>query len=168
MDGAPRIFPTQRQVSSLDEPFRGSDRRALKNVAELPIVEDSQELGLVGESEAFEFVHEEHAAMSFLEEADLVPVRSCEGPAMVPEKLALEQVGGGGRAVVGDEGAMCEAREPMDCPGHQLLPGARLARDEDVHVASGRQGDQVSDPENRRAEADDFGDGAVGGALSPG
>src|SRR5258706_5306681 len=104
--GPLRQHPLRVAVGCRQEANRDRPSLAGSHASDLPIIEDSQELGLVGQSEAFELVHEEHAAVSFLQEPDLVPIRSREGPAMVPEKLALEQVGRGSRAVVRDEGAM--------------------------------------------------------------
>src|SRR5256885_24790 len=58
-------------------------------------------------------------------------VRAGERPPLVPEELALDQVGGDGWEVHGDEGAGLPVAPGVDVAGQHLLAGAALPGDQD-------------------------------------
>ena len=92
-----------------------------------PSCEHVEQLALQGRVEVADLVEEDGAVVGRLELADLELVRPGEGPALVAEQLALEQLPGHRRAVDLDEGAVLPGAELVDGPRHQLLAGAGLA-----------------------------------------
>ncbi len=61
----------------------------------------------------------------------MLPVRAREGPALVPEQLGLDQVGGNGAAIDRDERAARTGAALVDRARHELLAAAGFTRDED-------------------------------------
>ena len=84
--------------------------------------------------EVADLVEEDGPAVGRLELADLELVRAGEGPALVPEELAFEQLPRDRRAVDLDERAALPDRLLVDRAGHHVLAGAGLAHDEDGDV----------------------------------
>jgi hypothetical protein len=74
--------------------------------------------------------------MSLLEQTAFGAVGTREGPALVAEQLALDQLARHGRAIYFDEGCVAPRAQPMQCPTDELLAGPALPRDE--HVGFGR------------------------------
>ena len=113
----------------------------------LAVLEDAQELRLHRCGHLAHFVEEDRPAGRGLEEPALIAGRPRERPPAVAEELALEERLREGRAVDGDErGAGTRARR-VDAPRHELLPGARVALDED---GDGRGGGALHETEDLR------------------
>ena len=76
--------------------------------------------------------------MGQLEKAGPSPLlRPGEGPLLIAEQLALQQVLRESRHVDGNKGAVRPEGRLMDGMGKELLPGARLADEQDGALASG-------------------------------
>ncbi len=76
---------------------------------------------------------------------------------LVAEELALDQRGGEGGDVDGDEGRPLARPVIVDGAGHQLLAGAALAGDEHRDGRGGGPADRLPHPEHARALADERG-----------
>src|SRR5690606_27158759 len=95
--------------------------------AHLAALEDAEQLGLEVLRQLAELVEEDGAAVGLLEDAGAAGDGAGEGAALVPEQLALDQVGGDGAAVEDDEGALAAVARGVQGLGDQLLAAARLA-----------------------------------------
>ncbi len=79
--------------------------------------------------------------MGQLEEPGLsVLLRTGEGPFLIAEEFALDEIFRNGRKVGGHEGAVCPCGRIVDGGGQQLLSGAALAGDEDGVIRLEEQG----------------------------
>ena len=75
-----------------------------------PLLQDAQQLRLHGKAHVPDLVEEERPAAGQLEAADLARDGAGEGPSLVPEELALQEVLVEGGAVQTDEGAVASRR----------------------------------------------------------
>ena len=103
---------------------------------ELPILQNMEDLGLEGRVEIADLVEKNRAMIGRFELANLQLVRAGEGPALVPEQLALEKLPGHGGAVYLHERPTLTGRSVVDGPGRHVLPGPGLAanQDGDMHL----------------------------------
>src|ERR1019366_3838915 len=117
---------------------RGADDpdvdRLLRVAADAPhdaLLERAQKLHLHRDRGLADLVEEKRPSLRLVEETLLLLHGTGERAALVAEKFRLEEVLGHGTAVDRDEGVRRAGRGPMDRAGHELLSGARVARDED-------------------------------------
>ena len=122
--------------------------------AHFAALENPQQLGLHLERHVADLVQEERAAIGRHEMTIAVRHRSRERALLVPEELALEQVGGHGGAVLGQEALRSTRGLFVQGARHELLARARFAVDEDGHVGRRDARDQVEQREHRRARTD--------------
>ena len=101
------------------------------------ILEHVQELGLQREMQVADLVEEHDPLVRRLELSHPQLVRAGEGTPLVPEELALQQLGGDGGAVDLDERPVPARRQMVDRARNQLLAGACLPSDEDRDVDAG-------------------------------
>ena len=89
--------------------------------------------------------------MGALEAAAVTALGSGEGPSLVPEELALDERLGDRAEVDGHERSVGPRGSEVDRPGHELLPGARLALHQGRHVAHRDRRHRLVDPVHRGA-----------------
>jgi hypothetical protein len=104
---------------------------------DLPGLQRAQHLRLGRELHVADLVEEQRAAVSLLEEATLLRLRSCERASFVSEQLALDQLAGDRGAVDAHEGPALAQGEPVDRAAHELF--ARPALTEDEHARARRR-----------------------------
>src|SRR5262249_42520023 len=92
-----------------------------------------------------DLVEENGPAVSRLELADLLTMRSREGAALVAEQLALQQVTRHGGAIHLDEGLAASRGQMVDGTSDEVLPRSRLTADEHGHVDSRGAPDDFAD-----------------------
>ncbi len=125
---------------------------------EAPVLQDAQNLGLRVHAHGGDLVEEERAAVGDFEEAFLGGDGGGERALDVAEERGLEQLGGHGAGVDGDEGLVAARRVGVDGLGDELLAGAAFALDEDGGAAGRDLGDEVEDAQHGLALADDVGE----------
>jgi hypothetical protein len=76
--------------------------------------------------------------------------RAREGSALMPQKLALGQIGGHGAAVENDEGRFCAGALLVNDAAQHVLASAGLADQSDAHVGAGQRLQQLVDLAHRR------------------
>ena len=102
-----------------------------------------------------DLVKEQRPVPALLELADPLAIGSREGPALVAEHLALQQVFGDGGAVDRPERPRGAAAVVVDGPSHQFLAGAGLAKDQHRYVLGGDPADSLVDLLHGGAAADE-------------
>jgi hypothetical protein len=117
---------------------------------ELTVLQHVEQLGLQRGMELADLVQEHRAAVGQLETARLALVSSREGPALVTEQLALEQLPRHGGAVHLDERGTPTRRVGVDRAGDQLLAHTGLAAHQHGDVGLGRLLDHLLDVSHRR------------------
>ena len=118
-----------------------------------PLLQHAQQLGLdVGRHRA-DLVQKQRAAARMLELAVARPERTGEGAGLVAEQLALDQAGGKGGAVDGDEGAAGAAADVVQGAGRHLLADAGVADDQHVGVGAGQRPEAIAQVDHRRRAA---------------
>jgi len=122
---------------------------------ELSLLEHSEEFRLELERKISDFVEEERSAVCQLEASSLAHARTGEGAALVPEQFALDERGGQGRTVQGDESVVAPCAPLMDRARDQLFPGAGLAEQEDGGLSCGDLVHSEHDVAPRAALAND-------------
>ena len=122
--------------------------------SDLPLLQRAEQLRLRGRRQVADLVEEEGAAAGGLEEPLPVPVRAGEGSLHVPEELALDQLGGEGRAVQRHEGAPAAGALGVERPRRQLLPGPALAPQQHAHVGGPGAADEMVRLAHRGGVAD--------------
>src|SRR5208283_2511337 len=98
-------------------------------------------------------VEEEGAAVGELEFAPAHTGGPGEGAPLMPEELALDELGGDGGAIHPDEGAGRAPAVSVQRSGHELLARPILTGDEDAPLAGGRPGEERVQPAHRRSLA---------------
>ena len=120
------------------DPHVDGDDAGAAHPHDLPLLEDPQQLHLEGGAHALHLVQKQRAPVGDLHQAQPAALFGAgEGPLLVAEELALQQVLRKGRHVDGHEGAVLPAGGPMDRVGEQLLAGAGLAHQQDGALAGG-------------------------------
>ena len=82
----------------------GFDRRVAAHAVEVTIAQHTQQAGLQIERHVANLIEKQRAAIGLLKAATSHGLRTGEGPALVAEQLAFQQVFGNGSGVDGDEG----------------------------------------------------------------
>src|SRR2546425_2857148 len=110
------------------------------------VLENAEELALQRDRQQADFIEEERAAMSGLEQARLRLACVGESATLVAKQLRLEQGLGDGRAVDVDERPVAAGSSLMDCTGKETLTCAGLAEDHDGREApsAGLTGEDLS------------------------
>src|SRR5581483_11143821 len=142
-------------VGGRDQPERRLDWLGAANALDLPLLDRAQELRLQIEPQVADLVEEQRAIRRQLELPELLAVRAGEGPALVAEERALDQLAGDRREVHGDERRVRIAGLPVDAPREELLARAALAQDQDGRRELRNLLHQVEDLARRLAPADD-------------
>ena len=124
-------------------------------VHEAPVLQHAQNLGLRVHAHGGDLIQEERAAVGHFEEALLGGDGRGEGALDVAEERGLQQLGGHGAGVDGDEGLVAARRVGVDRLGDQLLAGAALALNQDGRAAGRNLRDEVEDRQHGLALADD-------------
>src|SRR5688572_1876439 len=103
--------------------------------AVLALLQHTKELRLQVGRHLANLVEEQRPALGHLEEPHLVAGGARERAFAVPEQLALDELGGNGRAVDLDERPAHTVGVVVDGVGNQLFAGTVLALNQDVRVA---------------------------------
>ncbi len=130
----------------------------------LAVVDHAQELRLEAQVEGLELVEKEHALVRLAQQPAAVAVGAGERAAPVAEELALEEIRGRERAVVGHEGSLREPGMCVDRARDELLAGPRRPGHEHVDVAARRHQDAVANLDHRAARPDELGHRRMGRA----
>ena len=118
--------------------------------------EDAQEFGLHGDGHIANFVEEERAAFGLFEFAEVAAGRAGEGTFFVAEEFGLDEFGGDGGAIQGDESIFMAGGFFMDGAGDEFFAGAGFAKDADARFAGGDAIDLREELFHRGAAADEF------------
>src|SRR5262249_39752197 len=130
-------------------------------------LDGAEELRLERGVEIADFVDEERSAVRLLEEAAVLRERAGEGAALVSEELALDQRRRDGGAIEDDERPRGARPGFVERLGERLLARARLALDDDRHVALGDPLAREVQPAHLEARPEDATElHAVGGLRS--
>src|SRR5262249_36648936 len=104
---------------------------------ELALLEHPQQSDLRLRRQLANLIKEERAAFRKLETTEAPLERSREGALFVTEQLRADQCLRDGGTIHADEGALGPARPLVNGTGDELLPGARLAGDQDRRLRRG-------------------------------
>jgi hypothetical protein len=126
----PEILVRGREDPNIDA---GLDSRTAQPL-DLPRFQEAKEKALHAQAHLADFVQEHGAAVSHLETARSVTVRSREAPTLVSEEFRLEQAVGEGRTVDCDQRIRPPAAARVDQSGGDFFPGAALPRQENLGV----------------------------------
>src|SRR5437763_777481 len=102
-----------------DDAHVGADRRAPADRRVPARLQDTQQARLRLDRHVADLVEEERTALRLLEPADRTRGGAGEGPLLMPEELALDQLAGNGGHVDGDEGSGAPLAEIMQRAGDQ-------------------------------------------------
>ncbi len=122
------------------------------------VLQHAQNLGLRVHAHGGDFVEEERAAVGYFEEAFLRGDGGSKRAFDVAEERGLEQLGGHGAGVDGNERLVAARRVGVDGLGDDLLAGAALALNQDRGTAGRDLRDQVEDAQHDLAFAHDVGE----------
>src|SRR5712691_4075964 len=100
-------------------------------------MQDMEELGLEGRVEISDLVEENGAVVCRFELSNLQLVGPGEGPTLVPEQLAFQELPRNGGTVDLHERAALPGRQVVNGSRHQVLSRAGFAADEDRDVDLG-------------------------------
>src|SRR3990172_6342466 len=123
---------------------------------EAVVLQEPEQEYLRGQGNIPDFVEEQRPSLGPLDPSLLLAGRPGEGTLLMPEKLAFQEARRIGRAVGHHEGPPAADVLLVDRPGHQLLSGSVLARDQNGCVGGGHEVDQVVDLPYLLALSDDF------------
>ena len=112
------------------------DRAAPTDALQFLLLHDAQQLDLAVEWELADLIEEQRPAVRLLEPSNAALQRACECAPFVPEQLAFDEAGSHRAAVQLDHGAFPPRTQSVDGSGHELLPRAGLAREQDRRVRS--------------------------------
>ena len=124
------------------------------NRAHGALLQHAQQLNLQRQRHVADFIKEERAAVSGLDQPCVLTSGAGEGAANVAEELGFEQGLGDGTAVDGDEGCGGARAGAVDCARQQFLAGAAVAADEHARVRRGDESGLVEQGVHARAVAD--------------
>src|SRR5690606_4834555 len=105
--------------------------------------------------ELADLVEEERPAVGLADEAAALAHAGVRVVARVAEELGVDEAGGEGRGVAGDERAVGPGAEGVEGAGGELLADARGAGDEDVGGARGEEAEAVAQLPGGGALADE-------------
>ena len=143
----------QVAIGGRDDAHVDLHRPVAAELRERPILQHVQELGLEADGHLADFVEQDRAAARELELADARRLRARERPALVPEQLALEQLGRQRRAVDLDERLGPARGPPVQLARDHFLADAALAGEEHADVAVGDAVDHRQHVPHRGARA---------------
>ncbi|MNN22499.1 hypothetical protein D3C81_1358580 [compost metagenome] len=112
----------------------GLDGLAATDPVEQSLLQHPQQLDLHRQRHVTDLVEEQGTPLGQLEAAATGGDGAGEGPFLVAEQLALQELRRNGAAVDGHEGAGAAGRELVDGAGHHLLAGPGLSQDQHVGV----------------------------------
>ena len=115
--------------------------------------EHAQQLDLQVRWHLGDLVEEQRAAVRTLEEALMLTFGPREAALLMPEQLALNQIGGDGTAVDGDERPIAAPAEVMHGARNELLAGPALSGDEHAECRAGHPRDLLVHRFHRRRAA---------------
>ena len=118
-----------------DEPDVRPDGLRPAHLGELARLNDAKELGLQRRAQLAELVDEQRPGVGQREDALAMLRRAGEGSLHVTEEMTLHQAFRNCRAVERDQGTIAAGTRVVDRARDQLLAGAALAVDADVHIA---------------------------------
>src|SRR5690242_1110925 len=104
---------------------------------DLSFFEGAKQLGLHGKRHIADFVEEEGAAIGLLEFADMTGAGSGERAFLVAEEFGLDEFGGNGGAVEGDEGCFAARGFLVNGASDKLFAGTRFAQNADAGFTGG-------------------------------
>lgn len=166
VEAVEKVFAEATVADELLEVFVGGgedadvdvDGEVVADAADFLFLEDAQEATLELGGHGTDFVEEEGAAVSVVEEAVLVGDSAGEGALTMAEEFGFEEVFGEGGAIDGDEGGVVAAGIVVEGSGDEFLAGAAFAEDEDGGVGIGDAFDHAEDVLHALAGADDLGE----------
>src|SRR5205085_1698891 len=101
------------------------------------VLQDVEQFRLQRRLHLADFVEQKSSAVGLLELPDAGICRACEGAALVPEELALEELSGKCCAIHLDERAVAARGSLVNRAADQLFSHAALAANQDADVAVG-------------------------------
>ena len=135
-EGALRHLPLQRLVGGGHDPHVDGNDGGAAHPHDLPFLQDPEQLDLKSRTHALHLVQKQRALVGDLKQAQAAALFGAgEGPFLIAEELALQQVFREGRHVDGHEGPVPPPGGPVDRVGEQLLAGAGLADQQDGALA---------------------------------
>ena len=126
--GCRRSFPGR------DHPEAGFDGFGASQGGDAPVLQHAQELGLHLGGQLANLVKEDGATVGGKEVTEFLALGSGEGPALVAKELRLDQGGGDGGAVDGNERPIGAGAGGVDSTGDQLLARSGFTEDEEGHL----------------------------------
>jgi hypothetical protein len=157
--GSKRAFldhPPRVPVGGGHESYRDRPRFIRAHSSNYAVVEDSEELRLMVQAQCLQFIQEDDAPVCSFQESDSVTVGPGKRSPDVTKELAIEKLRGNGGTIVGNKRPFGSGRDPMDRSGNQLLPGAGLSRNEDVHIGPRGQENLVPDLDHAPSSSHDL------------
>ena len=142
-------------VGGGDDADIGLDRRAAADRRVFALLQHAQQTGLRLHRHVADLVEEQRAALGLFEAAGGALVGAGEGPLLVAEQFALDEVARNGRHVDGDEGAFLALAVIVQRAGHQFLAGAGLAVDHHGEVGLHQARERAIDFLHRRRAPDE-------------
>ena len=117
------------------------DHRPAAQARELLVLQDVQQLGLQQRRHLANFVEQDRAFVAQLEFARLGMVGAGKRAGFVTEQLALQQIGGHGRAIHLQESAMSARRQLVNQPRHYFLAGSAFSQHQyrNIHIGDQRR-----------------------------
>jgi hypothetical protein len=129
-EAALREGPGQVAIRGGEDPDVDLHGARAADALELTVLEDAKKLRLEVQGELADLVQEERPAVGELEAAHAGGGRAREGALLVAEQLALDEGGRQGGTVDADQRARTPGAPVVDRPGQELLPRARLPKEQ--------------------------------------
>jgi len=142
-------------VGGRDDTHVGADRGASTDGRVFAFLKHAQEARLGLERHVADLVEEERAVIGLLEAPGVARIGAGEGPLLMTEELALDQLARDCRHVDGDERSGAALAVIVKRPRDELLAGARLARDRDGEVRAHEAREHAVDLLHRGRAADE-------------
>src|SRR6266404_5373069 len=141
-------------VGGGDDSHIGADRHTAADRGELALLKHAQQPGLGIDRHVADLVEKQCAALRLLEAPHAPRGGPGEGPLLVAEELALDQLAGDRGHVDRDERPVSALAEIVQSAGDQLLAGAALAHDRHREIGAHQPGERPIDLLHRRRAAD--------------
>jgi hypothetical protein len=138
-------------VAGGDEADVGAASARVAEATVLLLLDEAEEGDLIARGEGVDFVEEESSAFGFGDETVGSVAGSGEGSADVAEELVLDEVGGDGSAVDGDERTRGAEAGVVGVAGVELFACSAWAGDQDLELGRGEAAKVVEDPAVRLA-----------------
>ena len=130
-------------VGGGDEPHIHFDGIIGTQAGDLPVLQDTQQLGLHRQGHVADFIQEERASVGILKAALTVAAGVGVSALDVAEELVLQRPFIHACAVERDEALAPTAGVLVQCAGDEFLAGAVLAEDQDADVGGCELGDEL-------------------------